>query len=565
MKMNVKNWVMALLICLCMALLLLPGLSKDASAGTAVASVTIGDTTTEYDSLDAAVQAVANCTAEDKAVIKLLQSIDFGEYGGINIDAGVCTLDLNGRTLSHATVGVQNADVTIIDSHGGGAVIASEYWNAVSVSEQAVVTINGGTFTAYGNWCVEVHANGTGTGTALNIKAGTINCDNIGVYCAGGDLTISGGSINGENVGLYIYECDSIDIRGGIISGGTYSWRINAAWEPWRVYKVNIVQDYMGATFSGDIDGGDYTLESLLGEGAAYWLNGEKVTLKKNQTVLTGGDIVVMNADGHRHIAETYTDNGEDHSFTCVTCGKEITNPHSYDEITLQCPCGNEITEPHNYDENTLLCACGAISADAVVLVSKNGVPTSGYTTLHDAIQAVSTATADDNAVVKLLKDIKLGMGYLYTEAGVFTIDLNGKTLSSTGMNSALDVFYGDVTITDSGEGGMISAASYGISVYGNVTVESGTIHGDRAGIWVSGSLTVCGGTITGDDGIFVSEGQLMIYGGLIDGDGRGVCAEAAIVTISGGSIVGEDAISSWLTDVTITDGNIKGGFYGVA
>ena len=631
MKMNVKNCVMAALICLCMALLLLPGLSKDASAGTAVASVTIQGQTTEYETLDEAILAVAECTAEDGAVVKLLQDIDLGT-GGLKITAGAFTIDLNGKqilsessacmSMSGATVDVTIADfmgngeirgknygvmvgskanatidggfivgekygvnvsyatatitggriesafagvcadkstVTIsggyisssgVNAYGvvvknestarisGGTIISTTTGNSntswgISIGVKCTVTISGGTIIAVGSGADGVHIENSNS--SLIVTGGSITGDNIGVEIINATATIQNGSITGSSGHGMFISSGSVYVQGGtitgnyfgiqlsdfgaaIISGGTISAPYDIDGRK-GTYMFTCGENGVGATFVGGISAYGITLDAVLSEGLAYWQNGEHVVLEDGQTQISGGDVIIKGDCNHQE--KNYTNNGEDHTFTCTICGKEITEPHSYDETTLLCPCG-------------------AVSTEAVALVSKNGIPTSAYITLNDAVTAVSTATDEDQVVLMLLQDIDLGDGSQSVSSGVFTLDLNGKTLSGTKYGGILLTVDSYLTISDTAGGGKIAGPAMGVFVSGSVTLKGGDISGDDTAFWVAGDLTIKGGTATGDNGVIVLDGKLIVAGGVINGTREGIhTEEGSEVIISGGIIAG--------------------------
>ena len=88
------------LLTLAMILIMLPAVTLPAVAAEgAVASVTIGNTTTTYPTLNDAIVAAKDCTTTDNAVVKLLSDIDLGNTKQL-INSGVFTLDLNGHTIT---------------------------------------------------------------------------------------------------------------------------------------------------------------------------------------------------------------------------------------------------------------------------------------------------------------------------------------------------------------------------------------------------------------------------------------------------------------------------------
>ena len=102
----------------------------------------------------------------------------------------------------------------------------------------------------------------------------------------------------------------------------------------------------------------------------------------------------------------------------------------------------------HVYSEASNLCVnCGDPTAEAVAVVSKNGVNVMGYTSLAAAFEAVSGAIAQEQAVLTVLQ-APTGS---FVADGVFTLDLNG---------FALQVDAQQLTVIDSaGNGSLVTNA----------------------------------------------------------------------------------------------------------
>jgi len=155
------------------------------------------------------------------------------------------------------------------------------------------------------------------------------------------------------------------------------------------------------------------------------------------------------------------------------------------------------------------------------------------HLTLGDAITAVENCAAEDAAVVKLLDDVNLGNNYLEITSGVFTIDLDGKTVTSIDT----DTFW----INGSGA---------------NVTFKNGSIEAVMSCVFVStGTANILNVSMsaTHEAGVaaFInsgsnadSPGKLYIDGATITSAGCGVASfynyNGASVEIKNSSISGE-------------------------
>ena len=127
------------------------------------------------------------------------------------------------------------------------------------------------------------------------------------------------------------------------------------------------------------------------------------------------------------------------------------------------------------------------------------------YVSLDDARNAITS----DNQTIKLLKDYSCGAGSFDTRDKVFTLDLNGHQIFSSGEWAVWAD--SDITIKDSSEGekGKIISRSdksnaAAVHASANVTIESGTMEGANYGVMlfltdnVTREVVINGGTIIG-------------------------------------------------------------------
>jgi len=157
---------------------------------------------------------------------------------------------------------------------------------------------------------------------------------------------------------------------------------------------------------------------------------------------------------------------------------------------------------------------------------------------------------------VQLLQNVDLDTRRLILESGVFTLDLNGKTVVSARDTMDPYVLYSggsDVELkiidsTGTGEGKIESVA--GSAVYfksGKLTIDSGKVAGKTYGVYLNyreASAVINGGTITGDDiGIRLNAGSLEITDGTIYGTRYGVFNTGGTLTVTGGRIDASDAV----------------------
>ncbi len=173
-------------------------------------------------------------------------------------------------------------------------------------------------------------------------------------------------------------------------------------------------------------------------------------------------------------------------------------------------------SEPHefalNEDTGAYTCIC---SAEAVALIETED----GITYYSDLSNALDDAATLSESTIKLLTD--LCADPFTVDAGVFTLDLNGKDLSFTGADengyaAALDGAC-DITVIDSiGNGSMTApenAVLFGITD-GLLRLESGNLIADGTVIEAQGgSLDVSDINITGKCGISLDKLVLTLLG----------------------------------------------------
>ena len=217
-----------------------------------------------------------------------------------------------------------------------------------------------------------------------------------------------------------------------------------------------------------------------------------------------------------------------------------------------------------------------------VAEVTIDSTPTQ-YADIEKAFTAAQTAVS---ATVKLLTDVTLSKEYNYgieLTSGEITLDLNGRTIQTTGRASGFvplnAVFYindgSGLTVQDSTGGGKIVQPNGGQAIgvsSGNLTVKSGIIEvtsdsadADNAtttqncAVFVRGNgvADIQGGTLIGNRGIYVGGvwgGGTLTVSGAPQIQGRNSYAlqvKDGTVTLSGGTYTGAEPCSIYNSDGT--------------
>ncbi|MBR4051247.1 MAG: leucine-rich repeat protein [Clostridia bacterium] len=481
--------------------------SAPKTAGTYTASVTVGGATAtvEFTLLNYAAMvtdkdgyelsgspyktladAITAASASEGSTVTLLDDITLTKQQVIR--SGKLTLDLNGNNLVNETDSVfyiyEEVDLTIKDNGEGGTVETKRLY-VDCIDNSGKLTVESGIIKGDG---------GIRNFGVLYFNDGTVEADNYPAIANYNDSTV------------YVYD--------GVLKGGKNSGAVENGGTLY-VYGgeiesiVNVNDAYISG---GKIDRDDYVALNLLG----------------GTVEITGGSFTGTDNEYGRHSGTPY---GEwtvdiDEGATLILKGGEFPNGFVTDETTVNALLAEGYAF-YDKDGNKITVADDATKIDGYVQVKeyfaasvtdKDGYELSGspYKTLADAI---AVAQGSEGSTLTLLDDYN-GNSYVNITSGTFTIDLAGKTVTSSGWNTAVMVNGSDVnlTITDSIGGGKIydSSMSLNISAAQCVTIDNGIF--ERYLNLTKGNLVINGGTfykgtarysIGDDDGTNVA-----IYGG---------------------------------------------------
>ena len=229
-----------------------------------VASVTAGESTTYYPTLQAALNAAA-----DGGTVTLLTDIDTEAEAGswpLSADSGnSITLDLDGKTVSaalnNAVIKISNnASLTLTD---GSKDKSGKVINAGSNGNARGVVVDGGIFTVNGGTIKSTAGKAAGT-WGVELNAGT--------------FTMDGGTITGWGTGVNLNDYDAFiavntvtevfDMKGGSIEGnttGVYAVSMMGAWDGTSYAVFNMT----GGTITGNISEDENS-----GLGGGVWIDG---------------------------------------------------------------------------------------------------------------------------------------------------------------------------------------------------------------------------------------------------------------------------------------------------
>lgn len=402
-------------------------------------------------------------------------------------------------------------------SHEGGMVVAN--YGVFVAGSGSTFNMNGGDISAAG---FGITGNGLAAngGTTINISGGSVSStDSIAVYHPqAGTLTVSGGSLSGTYGGIGI-KSGTLTVTGGTIagtSGGAYvdgesnGNGINVSGSAIHVdsragYAGGMNISISGGTLSSN---NGYAIDEVSGGGSS----------QISSLSVIGGSFRA--ALGSIRLAP-----GANASVSGGSFSHEV--PAEYCATGFVCDGENG-----SYD---------IVRADSIVEAQ---IGDTTYKTLAEAI-----AAAKDGDTVVLLRSVSVDGEGIVVSGKAITLDLNGKTITGSGITGAAVVS---------------AAGGSAVTVLGN----GGTVTGSDSPALATtgGSLVVSGGSYRGNTTgcINAQQGAITVYGGTFGceyAEGPGVwyvlAGDAASFKIYGGTFLNAEPAESQLASgcKVISDG----------
>lgn len=495
--------------------------AAQATEGTAVAEVN-GNT---YPDLKTAISAMST-----GATLKLLDDVNLGTsaIGFYKSGTENLTFDLNGHTITSS----YDEKGTVTATRNGLLIMNGTIVNNSTSSTKttsAVYVSNGGTTTLRnvklisnmsGLAVCDLEGNSKSKSATVTIEDDTTVGDNVqyGVYLSSlkataqkeraVTLNINGGTITGTKNGVYVYGPGSSKYGTvkASITGGT-------------------VSDVMVSTG----DGPKTPVDIAISGGT---ITGALTSLGTNEVAISGGTII-----------GDLKQNGENAtiSITGGTIGGALNNTNG----TITVTGGTFTTDPRAYIPADSGLVYDAETGKVISASSTTGVAKIGDTGYETLAKAVTAANPGDT--ITLLDNIELTSAQSISRQ--LTIDLNGKTITSSAKYTIKLNTGADLTVKDSATGGKIA----------------NTHSSDAQTIYLNASNT----TFTLESGTIESTPNVnTIYSVAI----ANYSGKKCVVNIKGGNVVTPEAATNGRAitaangmTLNISGGEITGGFYGVA
>ncbi len=466
----------------------------DASAAP-VASLTVGGVTSRYYTINAAFDA-ADCSDANSMITLLANCGASSRLNLTNSDGnGNVTLDLNGFTLTGPTgahcLYVLGRTLAIQDSGANGAIESAASSNySLYVNTGANATLNSGTISSSAYRAIGVYNDGTFT-----MNGGTVSADAYGIALAGsGNISVTGGSISGSRA------ISSISLQGGgtftgtlSVSGGTLvgesSYGIYTGDGEINLSNVaSVTSNGSGSNTNAiasagtvNITGGTFTSAStssatilISGEDAVGIISGGRFNSHALSTVATGtsGGTAYVTGGIHSRAVQVkfaVSDNADEYVNILNTDDTKATYPFAVGLATSN-PAVDYVAQGSNYWKH-------ATVEGAFINANQRAEVAAGTgTVITQLADATASATLNVNS----------------GNVNSFTLDLNGHTVSATGV-SPLIAAASDFTLMDSdGEGELSTTGNVALSVNeGTTTVNSGSLVGATKAVSVAADATL--------------------------------------------------------------------------
>ena len=556
--------------------------------------------------------AISAAQSISGAVLKLLSHISIDS--GITIESGNFTIDLNGKELfsnGYFLLRVDGADVTIVDSAGGGIFNATnDQGNIVLEVLSGSANISGGTFNS--------------AGYPATVRDGTLKL-------TGKDFVLNGNwRIGWYGGSIDLSACTADEVRIQACADGLQASAVTLP-DGWGLFKTNgtsctdfVKNDIYVAKAGFKVTASVNPAEGGTVEGAGTYSSGATVNLtataangyrfvnwtQSGEEVNTSA-VYTFTASGNRELTANFEIVPHTHSFTYSASGDTITAvcanadgncPDPEGTLTILAPADLYVdgTAKEATVENNLPDASAAVGY--IIYSAPYGLPpkdagtytasvtvggataTVEFTLLNYAAkvtdkdgnelegspyktfaEAVTAARASEGSTLTLLDDITL-TETARISSGKFTLDLNGKTLLNETKQTIRLQPDADVTIKDSGEGGTIQTngeTAQAIYSYGTLTVEDGFFKG-AVGINNAGTLNFKNGKIeAGTHSAIEGSGTVYIYAGTFESSGYDAITvnTGGTAYIYGGEFSGSYGITNHGT-AYIESGEFKGNSY---
>lgn len=416
----------------------------EVSAGSDTYAVTVGASgSLSTESVTVIGHGASGVLVNGGSYVKRLTNIQATDGFGIRVVNGGSASHEGGMVVANYGVFIAGGGSTF--NMIGGEISAEGYGitgNGSSGMGGTTINVSGGSITSSG-WIAIYHPQDG----ALNVSGGSLTGNYGGIGIKSGSLSVTGGSISGTNSAEYV------DF--GSIGNGIMVWGSAIHVDSRAGYAGNLSINISGGTLSSnngyavhEVSDGSTQLSSLTVTGGTFntALGSIKLVPGANASVSGGSFSHEVPAE---YCATGFVCDGENGSFEIVR-------------------------------------------ADSIVEAQ---IGDTTYKTLAEAI-----AAAKDGDIVVLLRSVSVDGEGIVVSGKAITLDLNGKTITGSGVTGAAVVSAaGGSTVTVLGNGGTIAGSDSPAlaATGGSLVISGGSYRGNTTGCVNAqqGAITVYGGT----------------------------------------------------------------------
>ena len=436
-------------------------------------------------------QEALEAAADDSSITYIKVMNDTTLESALVANGGEFTLDLNGKKITYAgyVVNVYNSTIiTITDTSAEqtGAIISTDDGASAIcayVGSSAQITVLSGELQG-GYDAISLSSNASLSASTLTVKGGKLIGGQYAIAASGASVTVTGGTLVGKNADVFW--------KGGTLDLSNYANAANVTIANYTSADVTLPSENikLPANYSF-YDENDSRVDDVLASNSAYTID-----VTKYQVTVNVND----NGSATTSAGDAWVAPGSE-----VTVNVVPNDGYRISEILVNDTpiVGNTFTMPE-----------GDVIIDLTFRLyqAEWGTDKDNLTAWGTLQEALDAAAADANVkYIKVINNVDLGDAYMKATGGTFTLDLNGRTVTSTNYTLSLYNFV-NITITDSGEGGKIETTkpiASAILVYDtseiNLTIEGGTLsspgivitaHSAFEGQVLTVNLTIKGGTL---------------------------------------------------------------------
>ena len=259
---------------------------------------------------------------------------------------------------------------------------------------------------------------------------------------------------------------------------------------------------------------------------------------------------------GQKIGSDDYPVLGGDKVYLITNCNNEsdysnenINNTHDWSNKDGVCAngCGTQCSHEGITDGECDICKAEFQAS----VTDKDGNEIGTYKTFDEAF---TVAQKNEDSIVMLLKDVTI-KDKLEINSGKFTLELNGKTITTDGSIEIVES--AELTVDDDVGTGKICGGMFGFLNDGSLIIHAGKIEASCA-VYNYGTINIVDGEL---DGYITNNGTVIVDGGTLTYINNVNTSHVAVVKINGGTFTDANTIVNNDGEITVKGGIFPNGF----